>query len=85
MAYLLVCVTLGLIMTLAATAWGSMIALTESARAGALFIVFPPYMFFYAATRWRWMAQPAVLFVCGITLAIVSIFAAKELLEQLRS
>lgn len=85
MAYLLVCVTLGLIMTLAATAWGSMIALTESARAGTLFIVFPPYMFYYAATRWRWMAQPAVLFVCGIMLAIVSIFAAKELLEQLRS
>lgn len=82
MAYLMVCVTLGLIMTLAATAWGGVIALAESARTGALFIVFPPYMFFYAATRWRWMAQPSVLFVCGIALAIVSIFAAAQLLEQ---
>lgn len=83
MAYLVVCVTVGLIMTLAAMAWASMIALTESARAGALFIVFPPYMVYYATTRWRWMAQPTVLFVCGIAVAIVSIFAAAELLEQL--
>lgn len=85
MAYLVINVSVGLIMTLAATAWGAVIALTESARAGSLFIVFPPYMFYYAATRWRWMAQPSILFVCGISLALTAIFAAARLLEQVQA
>lgn len=83
-AYLLVGVSVGLIMTLAATAWGGVIALTESPRAGTLFIVFPPYMFYYAATRWRWMAQPTVLFVNGIALTLATIAAAAQRLETLQ-
>ncbi len=81
-AYLLICVTAGLMLTLAGTAWGSTIALTESAKCGTLFVMFPPYMFYYAATRWRWMSQPSVLFLCGIGLAAASLLTGKHLLGQ---
>lgn len=84
-AYILVCVTVGLMLTLAGTAWGSMIALTESGTCGTLFVMFPPYMFYYAATRWRWMSQPTILFVCGLGLAIASMLLGSRLLGQLTS
>jgi hypothetical protein len=81
-AYVLICVTLGLMFTLAGTAWGAAIALTESPRCGIWFVIFPPYMFYYAATRWRWMSQPAVLFLCGMGLAVGAILGGKHLLAQ---
>lgn len=83
LAYMLVCTILGVMETLAATAWGAMIAATESGRAGSLFVVFPPYMFYYAATRWRWMAQPSILFLSGLGLAFGGIFAGRHLLETI--
>ena len=78
--YVLICGTVGLMFTLAATAWGATISLTESARCGAWFVIFPPYVFYYAATRWKWMSQPSVLFLCGIGLAIGAILAGNQLL-----
>jgi hypothetical protein len=81
-AYVLVCTCLGIMLTLAAMAWGATISLTESPKCGAWFVIFPPYMFYYAATRWRWMAQPTILFLCGLGLAFGGIFAGNQLLAQ---
>jgi|GEM_PF-3822595 len=79
--YVLFCVIIGLMQTLAATAWGAAIAMTESGRCGSLFVLFPPYMFYYAATRWRWMAQPSILFLSGLGLALGGLYAGVRLLE----
>lgn len=81
LGYTVVCAIIGIMETLAATAWGAMIAMTESGRAGSLFVVLPPYMIYYAATRWRWMAQPSVLFLSGLGLAFGGIFAGRHLLD----
>lgn len=82
-AYILFTTTIGLMFTLAATAWGAMISLTESPQCGALFLLFPPYMAYYGITRWRWMAQPSILFLCGLGLVIGSILTGWHLLAQL--
>lgn len=81
-AYILICTTVGLMFTLAATAWGAVISLTESPTCGFLFVIFPPYMFYYGLTRWRWMSQPSVLFLCGVGLMIVSILTGRQLLAK---
>ncbi len=70
---------IGLMMTMIAMAWGSAIAFTDGTRAGLLFTIFPPYMPYFAATRWRWMAQPSVLFLAGLMLAVVTLWTVKLL------
>lgn len=85
MAYILVCTTAGLIFTLAATAWGAAISLTESPTCGVLFVILPPYSLYYGVTRWRWMSQPSILFLCGIGLAIGSIVAGRQLLAEINA
>ena len=67
----------GLVMTMIAMAWGSAIAFTDGTRAGLLFTIFPPYMPYFAATRWRWMAQPSVLFLTGLALAVATLWTVK--------
>ncbi len=81
--YVLFMTTVGLMFTLAATAWGAMISLTESPQCGALFVLFPPYMAYYGVTRWRWMAQPSILFLCGLGLIIGAILTGQHLLAGL--
>ena len=81
-AYVLLCSLSGLSLTLLATAWGAVISLTESPRCGAWFVVFPPYMFYYAATRWRWMAQPSSIFLTGAVLIAGGLLAGQHLLQQ---
>jgi lysylphosphatidylglycerol synthetase-like protein (DUF2156 family) len=61
---------IGLLMTLAAMAWAVAIVFADNARSGLWFVLFPPYMMVYAVRRWEWMAQPTVLFLCGVILAI---------------
>jgi hypothetical protein len=82
LVYVLTCVIVGLMLTLAATAWGVTIALAESPQCGTWFVLFPPYVLYYAATRWRWMAQPSILFLCGIGLAVGAILAGTPLLHR---
>lgn len=82
LVYVLTCVIVGLMLTLAATAWGVTIALAESPQCGTWFVLFPPYVLYYAATRWRWMAQPSILFLCGIGLAVGAILAGTPLLQR---
>lgn len=67
----------GLMMTMVAMAWGSAIAFTDGTRAGILFTVFPPYMPYFAVTRWRSMAQPSVLFLAGLSLAVATLWTVK--------
>lgn len=71
---------MGLMMTMVAMAWGSAIAFTVGTRSGLLFTIFPPYMPYFAATRWRWMAQPSVLFLAGLALAIATLWATKRMI-----
>lgn len=79
LAFVLVNCLTGLVMTLLATAWGAAVAFAESARSGIWFAVFPPFMVVFAARRWRWMAQPSVLFLTGLALAIVSLWETQRL------
>ncbi len=72
----------GLLFTLVAMAWGALISLTESPQCGLLFIVFPPYLFYYSITRWRWMSQPMVLFLCGLGLMAGAIVTGQWLLAE---
>jgi len=67
----------GVVMTMIATAWGVAIAFADSARAGLWFTLCPPYMPYYAVTRWRWMAQPSVLFLAGLALAVATLWTIK--------
>lgn len=69
----------GLTATLIAHAWGVAIVFADSARRGFWFAVFPPYMVYYAVVRWQWMAQPTVLFLCGLVLAFGALFAVKAI------
>ena len=82
-AYILICTSVGLMFILAATAWGALISLTESPTCGFLYVIFPPYMFYYGITRWRWMSQPSIVFLCGMGLAIGSILAGRQLLAEI--
>lgn len=68
---------IGLVMTMIAMAWGSAIAFTDSTRSGLLFTIFPPFMPYFAVTRWRWMAQPSVLFLTGLALAVATLWTVK--------
>lgn len=70
----------GLMMTMVAMAWGSAIAFTDSTRSGLLFTIFPPYVPYFAATRWRWMAQPSVLFLAGLSLAVATLWTVKMMI-----
>lgn len=72
---------LGLALTLISMAWGTAIAFTEGAWPGTWFVMFPPYMAWYAARRWRWMAQPTTVFLCGIGLATASLWVSLLLLQ----
>jgi hypothetical protein len=74
---------LGALLTLAATAWGVVIVFADDTRSGLWFTLFPPYMVVYAVRRWQWMAQPSVLFVCGVLLAGASLWAAQRQAESL--
>lgn len=67
----------GLTATLIAHAWGVAIVFADSSRRGFWFAVFPPYMVYYAVVRWQWMAQPTVLFLCGLVLAFGAVFAVR--------
>jgi hypothetical protein len=69
----------GVVMTMIAMAWGVAIAFTDSTAAGLWFVLFPPYMPYFAATRWRWMAQPSVLFLTGLALAVATLWTVKLL------
>lgn len=69
----------GVVMTMIAMAWGVAIAFTDSTRAGLCFALFPPYVPYFAATRWRWMAQPTALFLAGLALAIATLWTVKLL------
>jgi hypothetical protein len=74
---------LGLMMTLAAMAWAVAIVFADDTRKGLWFVLFPPYMVVYAVRRWSWMAQPAVLFLCGLVLALgVPLAVRSALLAQ---
>ncbi len=77
LAFALVGTLTGLVMTMIAMAWGAAVAFMDGARAGLLFTIFPPYMPYFAATRWRWMAQPTVLFLAGLTLAVATLWTVK--------
>lgn len=67
----------GVVLTMIATAWGAAIAFADSPRAGLWFTLCPPYMPYYAVTRWRWMAQPSVLFLIGLALAVATLWTVK--------
>ncbi len=69
----------GLTATLIAHAWAMAIVFAESSRKGVWFAAFPPYMVYYAIVRWRWMAQPTVLFLCGLILAFGTMFGLRWL------
>lgn len=84
-ASLMIGTLLGLSFTLAATAWGTVICLIENPVKGLAFMVFPPYMVYYAITRWRWMSQPSVLFVCGFGVMAVALFVGWLRLNELRA
>lgn len=72
---------LGLALTLVSMAWGTAVAFTEGAWQGSWFALFPPYMAWYAARRWRWMAQPTTVFLCGVGLAAASLWVSMLLLQ----
>ena len=72
---------LGLALTLISMAWGTAVAFTEGAWQGSWFVIFPPYMAWYAARRWRWMAQPTTVFLCGVGLAAASLWVSLQLLQ----
>lgn len=73
----------GVVMTLVATAWGVAIVFADNTRSGLWFVLFPPYMAVYAVRRWQWMAQPTVLFFCGVALAVASLWTAQRQVQFL--
>jgi len=66
----------GLMLTLVAMAWAVAIVFADDTRRGLWFVLFPPYMVVYAVQRWSWMAQPTILFLCGLVLAFGAPYAA---------
>jgi len=79
LAFSLVGAMTGLVMTMIAMAWGVAIAFSDSAAAGLWFVLFPPYMPYFVAKRWRWMAQPTVLFLAGLMLVAATFWTVKSL------
>jgi hypothetical protein len=73
----------GVVLTLVAMAWGVAIVFAEDTRKGLWFVIFPPYMAVYAALRWKWMAQPSVMFLCGLALAGASLWTTQRLAATL--
>ncbi len=73
----------GLTATMIAHAWGVAIVFADSPKRGLWFAMFPPYMVYYAVIRWNWMAQPTVLFLCGLALAFGAIYAARAVEPEL--
>jgi hypothetical protein len=73
----------GLVLTLIAMAWAVAIVFADDARSGLWFVLFPPYMPFYAVRRWRWMAQPTAMFVCGLALIAASIWMTDRLAKKM--
>ena len=67
----------GLVLTMIAMAWAVAIVFADDTKSGLWFVLFPPYMPFYAARRWQWMAQPSVMFLCGLALAAASLIATE--------
>lgn len=67
----------GLVLTMIAMAWAIAIVFADDTRSGLWFVLFPPYAPLYAARRWQWMAQPTVMFLCGLALAAASILATE--------
>jgi|GEM_PF-2308873 len=74
---------IGLVMTLAAMAWAVAIVFADDTRRGLWFVIFPPYMPVYAARRWQWMAQPTVLFLCGLALMAATILMTQHVASNL--
>jgi hypothetical protein len=74
---------IGLVLTMIAMAWAVAIVFADDTRSGLWFVLFPPYMPFYAVRRWRWMAQPSVMFLCGLTLAAASLIATEWLAKSI--
>ncbi|MBI1345534.1 hypothetical protein GC163_04530 [bacterium] len=72
---------LGIMLTLVGMAWGVAIVFADNTRRGLWFTIFPPYMVIYAIQRWEWMRQPAVLFLCGLTLAFGSLYGANWMMS----
>jgi hypothetical protein len=70
---------LGLGCSLAAQGWAVAIVFAESPRKGAWFVFCPPYMLYYCIVRCRWMAQPTVLLLCGLTLAFGTVYGIRWL------
>lgn len=79
LAFSLVGAMTGLVMTMIAMAWGVAIAFADSAAAGLWFVLFPPYMPYFVAKRWRWMAQPTLLFLAGLALVGATVWTVKAL------
>jgi MFS family permease len=65
----------GMVLTMIAMAWAVAIVFADDVKSGLWFVLFPPYMPLYAARRWRWMAQPSVMFLCGLALAAAASIA----------
>lgn len=72
----------GIVLTLLATAWGAAVAFADDVRRGIWFAICPPFVVYFAVVRWRWMAQPAVLFLCGLGLSLAAIYGGLGLLER---
>lgn len=66
---------LGMALTLVGTAWGTAVVFADSTRKGLWFALFPPYMVVYTIRHWPQMHQAAILFLCGLALALGSLFA----------
>jgi hypothetical protein len=83
LALVIVGILAGLIMTMIAMAWAVAIVFADDTRRGLWFVLFPPYAPVYAALRWKWMAQPTVLFLCGMGLVIATVWATQHLTAKL--
>jgi len=73
----------GAALTLVGMGWASVIALADDTKRGLLFVLLPPYMPWYAVTRWKWMAQPTLIFLTGALFVGASIWTSLELLAAL--
>ena len=83
LAFAIVGTLAGVVLTMIAMAWAVAIVFADDTRRGLWFVIFPPYMPVYAVLRWKWMAQPSVLFLCGLTLAIASLWTTQQLAASL--
>jgi hypothetical protein len=72
----------GLVLTLMAMAWAVAIVFADDVRSGLWFVLFPPYMPVYAVRRWKWMAQPTAMFLCGLALIAASLWMTQRLAKS---